>query len=62
MGLFDLLKDVIIVAGIDHMLHNKGKNNHSGYDPGAWRRDLDRENDSYRHFFSDEDNFWFSKS
>lgn len=57
MGLFDLLKDAIIVAGIDHMLHNKGKNTHNGYDPGAWRRDLDRENDSYRHFFSDEDNF-----
>ncbi len=58
MGLLDFLKNAIIVAGVDHMLHNKGNNNtRSGYDPGAWRRDLDRENDSYRHFYSDEDNF-----
>jgi hypothetical protein len=57
MGLFDFLKDAIIVAGADHMMRNKGKNNHRGYDPCAWRRDYDHEDDSLNRFFCDEGDF-----
>ena len=57
MRFWDFVKTAIIVEGIDHMQNNDKKNTHNGYDPGAWRRDLDRENDSYRHFYSDEDIF-----
>ena len=33
------------------------KNTRSGYDPGAWRRNIDKDNDSYRDLFCDEDSF-----
>lgn len=56
MGFWDLVKAAIIVEGVDHMLHSKDKkNSHSGYDPGAWRRDIDKENDSYHGIFHDDD-------
>lgn len=58
MGFWDFIKTAIIVEGVDHILHSKdNKKPHNGYDPGAWRRDLDRENDSYRHLYSDENDF-----
>lgn len=56
MGFWDFIKTAIIVEGVDHMLNNKKKSN-GGYDPGAWRRDIDKENDSYRDYYSDEDDF-----
>lgn len=57
MGILDFVRKAIIVEGVDHLLRGGKKNSRSGYDPGAWRRDLDKENDSYRHFYNDEDNF-----
>lgn len=55
MGFWDFVKTAIIVEGIDHMLNSGKKDTHSGYDPGAWRRDIDKENDSYRDYFHDDD-------
>lgn len=57
MGFWDIVKTAVIVEGVNHMLKSGKKNTRSGYDPGAWRKDIDKENDSYRHFYSDEDNF-----
>lgn len=57
MGFFDFLKDAIIVAGVDHMLHNRGNNNHKGYEPGAWRSEYDQEIDSYDDYCCDDDVF-----
>ena len=54
MGFWDLIKTAIIIEGVDHILHGDKKNN-SGYDPGAWRREIDKENDSYREVFHDGD-------
>lgn len=54
MGFWDLIKTAIIIEGVDHILHGDKKNN-SGYDPGAWRREIDKENDSYRGVFHDDD-------
>ena len=54
MGFWDLVKTGLALYGMNELM--KGKDNKkSGYDPGAWRRDLDRENDSYRHYFHDDD-------
>ena len=50
MGLFDFLKEAIIFAGVDHVLHNRGNNNHHDYDLGAWSMDDDQEMDSYDDF------------
>ena len=55
MGFFNFLKDMIIIAGVDHMLNNRGNNNHHGYDPGVWNMDDDHEMDSYDDY--DCDNF-----
>lgn len=57
MGFWDIVKAAVIVEGVNHMIKSGKKNTRSGYDPGAWRRDIDKENDSYRHFYSDEDIF-----
>ncbi len=57
MGFWDIIKKGIILEGIDRTLHRGDKKKESGYDPGAWRREIDRENDSFRHFYSDEDDF-----
>ena len=57
MKFWDIVKTAVIVEGINNMMKSGKKNTRSGYDPGAWRRDIDKENDSYRHFYSDEDNF-----
>lgn len=54
MGFWDLVKTGLALYGMNELM--KGKDNKkSGYDPGAWRRDIDRENDSYRHYFHDDD-------
>ena len=57
MKFWDIVKTAVIVEGINNMMKSGKKNTRSGYDPSAWRRDIDKENDSYRHFYSDEDNF-----
>ena len=57
MRFWDIVKTAVIVEGVNHMMKSGKKNTRSVYDPGAWRRDIDKENDSYRHFYSDEDNF-----
>ena len=55
MGFWDLVKTGLFIKGVNDMLNSGKKNTHSGYDPGAWRRDLDKENDSYSHLYNDND-------
>ena len=57
MRFCDIVKTAVIVEGVTHMMKGGKKYTRSGYDPGAWRREIDKENDSYDHFYSDEDNF-----
>lgn len=56
MGFWDVVKTGFALYGMNELMKGN-KNKKSGYDPGAWRRDLDRENDSYSHFYCDEDDF-----
>ena len=57
MGFWDIVKTAVIVEGVNHMLKSGKKNTRNGYDPGAWRKNIDRDNDSYRDLFCDEDSF-----
>jgi hypothetical protein len=57
MRFWDIAKTAVIVEGINHMMKSGKKNTRSGYDPGAWRRNIDKDNDSYRDLFCDEDSF-----
>ena len=57
MGLWNIVKTAVIIEGVNHMLKGGKKNTRSGYDPGAWRRNIDRDNDRYRDLFCDEDSF-----
>lgn len=57
MGFWDFVKTAIIIEGVDHLLNGDKDTSSSGYDPGAWRREIDKENDSYRHLYNDEDDF-----
>lgn len=57
MRFWDIVKTAVIVEGINHMMKSGKKNTRSGYDPGAWRRNIDKDNDSYRDLFCDEDSF-----
>ena len=57
MGFWDIVKAAVIVEGINHMMKSGKKNTRSGYDPGAWRRNIDKDNDSYRDLFCDEESF-----
>ena len=55
MGFWDFVKTAIIVEGVSHMLKSGKKKTRNGYDPGAWRRDIDKENDSYNNFFNENE-------
>ena len=57
MRFWDIVKTAVIVEGVNHMMKSGKKNTRSGYDSGAWRRNIDRDNDSYRDLFCDEDSF-----
>ena len=46
MKYWDIVKTAIIVEGVNHMLKSGKKNTRSGYDPSAWRREINKENDS----------------
>ena len=62
MGFGKIIKTGLALYGVKELLKDK-KNKQSGYDPAAWRREMDRENkrqDDYeydRYCFGEDDSF-----
>ena len=57
MGLWNIVKTAVIIEGVNHMLKSGKNNTLSGYDTGTWRRNINKDNDSSRDLFCDEDSF-----
>jgi len=48
------VKTGLALYGMNELMKGKDSKK-SYYDSGAWRREIDRENDIYRHYFHDDD-------
>ena len=50
MDFLDFIKKAMTGKGVNLMLNNgKKKKNDHRYDPAAWRREIDKENDEYEY-------------